>query len=86
MLTRSHLGHSEDFAYIDMKTTSILLKVVKRIFPTFEFEWLGDEMKENLPLEMDFVHEVCFPIILWVMCESRVLRLSGLICSAGQER
>lgn len=41
-----------------MKTTSILLKVVKSLFPTFEFEWLGDEMKENLPLEMDFVHEV----------------------------
>lgn len=26
-------------------------------FPTFEFTWLGEEMRENLPKEMDFVHE-----------------------------
>ena len=27
------------------------------MFPTFEFTWLGEEMRENLPKEMDFVHE-----------------------------
>jgi aarF domain-containing kinase len=27
------------------------------LFPEFEFTWLGEEMRENLPKEMDFVHE-----------------------------
>lgn len=42
------------FAAIDMRTTTFLLHAVKRIFPTFEFTWLGEEMEQNLPLEMDF--------------------------------
>ncbi|GAA5873483.1 hypothetical protein JCM8547_005443 [Rhodosporidiobolus lusitaniae] len=47
----------EEFAAIDMETTTFLLDVVKRIFPSFEFSWLGDEMKQNLPLELDLRHE-----------------------------
>ncbi|GAA96334.1 hypothetical protein E5Q_03000 [Mixia osmundae IAM 14324] len=47
----------EDFAYVDMKTTTFMLRVVKSFFPDFEFTWLGEEMEENLPLEMDFRHE-----------------------------
>lgn len=27
------------------------------MFPEFEFTWLGEEMRENLPKEMDFSHE-----------------------------
>ncbi|TKA53349.1 hypothetical protein B0A53_04367 [Rhodotorula sp. CCFEE 5036] len=49
--------HLEEFAAIDMQTTTFLLHAVKRIFPTFEFTWLGEEMEQNLPLEMDFRHE-----------------------------
>lgn len=30
---------------------------VKHWFPEFEFTWLGEEMRENLPKEMDFAHE-----------------------------
>lgn len=30
---------------------------IKHLFPDFEFTWLGEEMRENLPKEMDFVHE-----------------------------
>lgn len=30
---------------------------IKNWFPEFEFTWLGEEMRENLPKEMDFVHE-----------------------------
>lgn len=30
---------------------------IKRLFPEFEFTWLGSEMRENLPKEMDFQHE-----------------------------
>ncbi|GAA6006906.1 ABC1 kinase family protein [Rhodotorula paludigena] len=47
----------EEFSAIDMKTTTFLLQLVKRFFPTFEFAWLGEEMEQNLPLEMDFRHE-----------------------------
>ncbi|KAM0752712.1 ABC1-domain-containing protein [Meredithblackwellia eburnea MCA 4105] len=47
----------EEFCKVDMKTTSLMLKMVKRVFPTFEFTWLGEEMEQNLPLEMDFRHE-----------------------------
>ncbi|SCZ88896.1 BZ3501_MvSof-1269-A2-R1_C65g00370 [Microbotryum saponariae] len=45
------------FSQIDMKTTTLMLRVVKSMFPSFEFTWLGEEMEENLPLEMDFRHE-----------------------------
>ncbi|KDE02639.1 ABC1-B atypical protein kinase [Microbotryum lychnidis-dioicae p1A1 Lamole] len=47
----------EEFCQIDMKTTTLMLRVVKSMFPSFEFTWLGEEMEENLPLEMDFRHE-----------------------------
>ncbi|GAA5989826.1 hypothetical protein JCM11641_004806, partial [Rhodosporidiobolus odoratus] len=47
----------EEFAAIDMRTTTFLLGLVKRVFPSFEFTWLGEEMEQNLPLEMDFRHE-----------------------------
>ncbi|KAH8916969.1 ABC1-domain-containing protein [Atractiella rhizophila] len=47
----------EEFAKVDMKTTTVMLKFVKGIFPDFEFTWLGEEMEQNLPLEMDFRHE-----------------------------
>lgn len=40
-----------------MTTTTVALNWVKRIFPEFEFTWLGEEMRENLPLELDFTHE-----------------------------
>jgi aarF domain-containing kinase len=30
---------------------------IKYWFPEFEFTWLGEEMRENLPKEMDFAHE-----------------------------
>ena len=40
-----------------MTTTTIALSWVKRVFPEFEFTWLGEEMQTNLPLELNFVHE-----------------------------
>jgi aarF domain-containing kinase len=59
----------EDFAKIDMKTTSTMLKVVKTIFPSFELTWLGEEMEENLPLEMDFRMRTFGPYVL-KMCSN----------------
>ncbi|SPO24008.1 uncharacterized protein UTRI_03451_B [Ustilago trichophora] len=47
----------ERFSEVDMKTVTVLVKWVKRLMPEFSFEWLADEMNENMPLEMDFRHE-----------------------------
>lgn len=47
----------ERFSEVDMKTVTALVKWVKRLIPEFSFEWLADEMNENMPLEMDFRHE-----------------------------
>ncbi|KZT57755.1 ABC1-domain-containing protein [Calocera cornea HHB12733] len=49
--------HLEEFAAVDIKTTMFAMDWVKMLFPNFEFSWLGEEMQENLPLEMDFTHE-----------------------------
>ena len=35
----------------------MLLLAVKQLFPEFEFMWLVDEAKKNLPLELDFLNE-----------------------------
>lgn len=47
----------EEFARVDMVTVNFAIQMVTYIFPEFEFTWLGDEMNEMLPLEMDFRHE-----------------------------
>ncbi|XP_051662324.1 aarF domain-containing protein kinase 1 isoform X5 [Manacus candei] len=41
----------------DILLMEVLLLVVKQIFPDFEFMWLVEEAKKNLPLELDFLHE-----------------------------
>lgn len=35
----------------------VLVLAVKQLFPNFEFMWLVDEAKKNLPLELDFLNE-----------------------------
>lgn len=35
----------------------VLILAVKQLFPEFEFMWLVDEAKKNLPLELDFLNE-----------------------------
>ena len=47
----------QEFAQVDMKTVNFAIAFVKRVFPDFEFSWLGEEMNEMLPLELDFKHE-----------------------------
>ncbi|KAF9475536.1 ABC1-domain-containing protein [Pholiota conissans] len=49
--------HLAEFCDIDMEMVDFTLGWVKYWFPEFEFSWLGDEMRTNLPKEMDFVHE-----------------------------
>ena len=33
------------------------MSIVKRVFPEFQFTWLVEETKKNLPLELDFLNE-----------------------------
>ncbi|KAI0829946.1 ABC1-domain-containing protein [Trametes gibbosa] len=49
--------HLQEFCEIDMEMVEVSLGWIKHLFPNFEFTWLGEEMRENLPKEMDFVHE-----------------------------
>jgi len=35
----------------------LLVALVSQIFPDFQFGWLAEEMRRNLPLELDFIHE-----------------------------
>eukprot|EP00798_Chlamydomonas_sp_ICE-L_P012309 gene12309-15472_t len=51
-----HAGLKETAA-ADIATIEFLVKSVKWIFPDFDFQWLVDEIKQNLPLELDFLHE-----------------------------
>ncbi|KAI9630648.1 hypothetical protein KEM48_013806 [Puccinia striiformis f. sp. tritici PST-130] len=44
----------EEYVKIDTVTVVYMLRFVKWVFPEFEFTWLGEEMQENLPKEMDF--------------------------------
>lgn len=47
------LGNSK----VDMKTMEVLCNVVSWFFPDFKFQWLVEESKKNLPIELDFLHE-----------------------------
>jgi len=49
--------HLAEFCDIDMAMVEVTLGWIKYWFPEFELTWLGEEMRENLPKEMDFVHE-----------------------------
>ncbi|KAG9316562.1 Rad9-domain-containing protein [Chiua virens] len=49
--------HLAEFCDIDMEMVEVTLGWIKYWFPEFEFTWLSEEMRENLPKEMDFVHE-----------------------------
>ena len=35
----------------------LLIRLVAFVFPDFQFMWLADETRKNLPLELDFLHE-----------------------------
>ena len=44
-------------SFVDMKTMSVLVHIVAKVFPEFSFLWLAEETKKNLPLELDFINE-----------------------------
>lgn len=45
------------FSVLDIEMTDWVVHAVKRVFPKFEFVWLADEMRLNLPRELDFESE-----------------------------
>lgn len=51
------LGKFIHFLAILILTMRLSVGWIKYWFPEFEFTWLSEEMRENLPKEMDFVHE-----------------------------
>lgn len=85
-------------AAVDMKTLEILYEVVSWLFPEFKFQWLVDESKKHLPLELDFEHEgrnaekimhfckkfpfVKIPAIYWKYSTKRVLTME--FCDGGK--
>ncbi|XP_070271943.1 aarF domain-containing protein kinase 1 isoform X3 [Myotis yumanensis] len=72
----------------------VLVLAVKQLFPEFEFMWLVDEAKKNLPLELDFLNEgrnaekvaqmlkhfdfLKVPQIYWELSTKRVLLMEFL--------
>ncbi|KAJ7084414.1 ABC1 family-domain-containing protein [Mycena belliarum] len=51
--------HLAEFCDIDMAVVEGVVTSgwIKYWFPEFEFTWLAEEMRTNLPLEMNFIHE-----------------------------
>lgn len=49
--------HLRSFMDMDMFVVSLAVKVVKRLFKDFDFDWLVDEMRINIPKELDFIQE-----------------------------
>ncbi|XP_057788888.1 putative ABC1 protein At2g40090 [Salvia miltiorrhiza] len=49
--------HMTDTAQADYATVELLVNVLHRVFPSFDYRWLVDEMRESLPKELDFLIE-----------------------------
>ena len=49
--------HVKNHSFIDIVTMDFLVRTIKVAFPQFEFMWLAEEMKKNLPLELSFTQE-----------------------------
>lgn len=84
-------------SFVDIHTMDFLVRAVHKAFPQFEFMWLADEMRKNLPLELDFLQEgknaekvsnmlanfkwLKVPKIYWPMSTDRVLVME--YCQGG---
>ena len=79
---------------VDMTTMDLLVRFVAKVFPEFSFMWLAEEMKRNLPCELDFINEgrnaekmqrtlsrlpwLRIPTINWNLTTTRVLTMEFL--------
>lgn len=76
-------------AFQDEKVIEFFVNMASKLFPEFQFQWLVDQIKANLPLELDFLNEakncekmgsyltrfknISVPKIFWEPSTSRVL-------------
>ncbi|XXG70323.1 hypothetical protein AAC387_Pa06g3106 [Persea americana] len=49
--------HLTDTAAADYATVNLIVNVLHWCFPSFDFRWLVDEMRESVPKELDFLAE-----------------------------
>nr|GEW51894.1 putative ABC1 protein At2g40090 [Tanacetum cinerariifolium] len=49
--------HMTDTAAADLATVEMIVNTVHRFFPSFDYRWLVDEVKETSPKELDFLNE-----------------------------
>ncbi|KAL4587244.1 hypothetical protein LXL04_000112 [Taraxacum kok-saghyz] len=49
--------HMTDTAAADYATVELVVNTLHRIFPSFDYRWLVDEVHESLPKELDFLNE-----------------------------
>ncbi|MCL4130195.1 UNVERIFIED_CONTAM: hypothetical protein GTU68_059519, partial [Idotea baltica] len=87
-----------DHSNVDIKGMEVLVNMVSRLFPDFHFEWLVEETRRNLPMELDFRNEgknaervasmfehvswLKVPSIDWSLTTTRVLTME--FCEGGQ--
>ncbi|KAJ9059639.1 hypothetical protein DSO57_1039456 [Entomophthora muscae] len=45
------------YSSFDLKTTTAIVKLAKKLLPNFEFSWLAEEMNQNMPIELNFKFE-----------------------------
>ncbi|KAK7103933.1 aarF domain-containing protein kinase 1-like [Littorina saxatilis] len=85
-------------SYIDIKTMELLVHGIAWLFPGFQYAWLAEETKKNLPVELDFVNEgqncervarqlhhfdfLKIPQIYWELSSPRVLTME--FCEGGK--
>nr|POE64689.1 putative abc1 protein [Quercus suber] len=49
--------HMTDTAAADHATVDMIVNTIHRFFPSFDYRWLVDEMRESVPKELDFLVE-----------------------------
>ncbi|KAJ0044389.1 hypothetical protein Pint_06489 [Pistacia integerrima] len=49
--------HMTDTAAADHATVELIVNTLHKFFPSFDYRWLLDEMRESLPKELDFLLE-----------------------------
>ncbi|XP_070578441.1 aarF domain-containing protein kinase 1-like [Ptychodera flava] len=85
-------------SFVDLKTMELLIHAAAWLFPEFQFLWLAEETKKNLPLELDFVHEghncekvaklykhfkfLKVPKVYWKLTTGRILTME--FCEGGK--
>ncbi|KAJ0661645.1 putative UbiB domain, protein kinase-like domain superfamily [Helianthus annuus] len=49
--------HMTDTAAADYATVELIVNTLHRLFPSFDYRWLVDEVHDSLPKELDFLNE-----------------------------